>query len=308
MPRPNPPDTDAWRTGSVTVGLTLLALIAFAANSVLCRLALGRELIDPISFSAIRLGGGYLVLALLVARRFGLSTWRCGNWSSATALAAYAIPFSLAYVTLPTGIGALVLFAAVQISMLVLALRAGERLRAVQWAGFVVASGGLVYLSWPAGPAAPEPLGLLLMFGAGVGWGFYSVLGRGSQDPLADTAGNFARAFPVGLAAWLVAWLVAGLVARSSVTTSPTGIALALLSGTLTSGVGYAIWYSALRRLATTTAAAVQLSVPVLAAIGGVLLLSEAITLRLVLSTMVILGGIALSLRRPGRASPETRR
>lgn len=267
--------------------LTLLALLAFAANSILCRLAFERSSIDAASFTAIRLLSGALVLWLLVMRRPGARAG--GDWPAAAALFTYAVAFSYAYVALETGIGALLLFGAVQATMILAGLRAGERLNGVQTAGLALALGGLATLLWP-GLAAPPPGSALLMLAAGIAWGLYSLRGRGSADPLAATAGNFLRAAPLGLGLALVAlpWLQVDLA----------GAGYAMLSGALASGVGYAVWYAALRQLAATHAASVQLSVPVIAAAGGVLLLDEPVTLRLLGAGAVILGGIALVVRR----------
>ncbi|OZA23535.1 MAG: EamA family transporter [Hydrogenophilales bacterium 17-61-9] len=264
--------------------LTLIALIAFAANSILCRLAFERTDIDAASFTSIRLLSGALTLWLIVALRraaHGIG----GNWSSAFALFAYAAAFSFAYVSLPTGVGALLLFGAVQATMILAGLRAGERLTGQQGTGLVLALGGLGYLMLP-GLSAPPLGGSLLMLAAGIAWGVYSLRGRGASDPLGATAGNFLRAAPlgIGLAAVALPWLQV----------DAAGAGYAVFSGALASGVGYAIWYAALRGLAATHAATVQLAVPVIAAAGGSLLLDEPVTLRLALASTAILGGIAL--------------
>ncbi|MBZ0112939.1 MAG: DMT family transporter [Thermoanaerobaculia bacterium] len=277
------------RPSLATAFLTSAALVAFAGNSILCRLALGRGLIDPISFTTLRVVGGALALAVLVVVSHGPTGLAQGRWPAALALVLYAIPFSLAYTSLDTGLGALVLFAAVQLSMLALAVVSGERLRAPQIAGSCIAFAGLLYLCWPGGTGAPSSLAIVLMLVAGTAWGVYSVLGRHFAEPLVATAGNFLFAVPFVV--------LASLLTVSDVQSTPEGAALALISGVLTSGLGYAVWYSALRSITTTTAATVQLSVPVLASIGGVLLLSETPTLRLVVASVVILGGIAVSLR-----------
>lgn len=269
------------------VALTLLALLAFAANSILCRLAFERSDIDAASFTAIRLASGALMLGLLVARRPVARIG--GDWPSAVALFTYAAAFSFAYVALDTGVGALLLFGAVQVTMLAAGLRAGERLDARQSAGLALALGGLAYLLWP-GLAAP-PLGsALLMLAAGVAWGAYSLRGRGSRDPLAATAGNFLRAAPLGLGL--------ALLALPGLEPDPVGAGYAVLSGALASGAGYAVWYAALRGLASTHAATVQLSVPLIAAAGGIVLLDEPLTWRLVFAAVAILGGIALGVMR----------
>jgi drug/metabolite transporter (DMT)-like permease len=266
--------------------LTLLAMTAFAANSVLCRMALKHSAIDPASFTAIRLVSGALMLWLLVRfRRAGNELG--GNWLSGFALFAYAAAFSFAYVTLPTGAGALLLFGAVQATMILAGLRAGERFSLRQGCGLALALAGLVAILLP-GLSAPPLAGSLLMLAAGIAWGGYSLRGRGVKDPAAATAGNFLRAAPMALAlgGLLLPWLRA----------DGRGALLAVVSGALASGLGYAIWYAALRGLNATRAATVQLSVPVIAALGGVVFLGEPITLRLSLASGAVLGGIALVL------------
>lgn len=269
---------------------TLAALVAFAANSLLCRRALGHATIDAASFSTIRLASGAAVLMLMTRGSVR------GSWRSALMLFLYAVPFSFAYIGLTAGTGALILFATVQGTMLTAALRSGSRLLVVQWSGLILALGGLVYLVLP-GLAAPSPFGCALMTVAGVAWGLYSLRGRGASDPLAETAGNFARAVPFAL--------LVSLLATSRVRLSHEGALLAAVSGTLASGCGYVIWYAALRGLSAAQAASVQLAVPVLAASGGVVFLSEPVTTRLILSSILILGGIALALARTG---PRRRR
>lgn len=270
--------------------LTLLAMVAFAANSVLCRLALKHTAIDAANFTAIRLLSGALVLWLLVMVRgsaqAGASSGN-GNWPSALALLVYAAGFSFAYVDLGTGTGALLLFGAVQVTMIGHGLHAGEKLRARQWLGLLLACAGLVGLLLP-GVSMPRPGSALLMLGAGVAWGVYSLRARGGSDPVRVTAGNFLRAAP--LAVVLAAWL------HRDGALDPSGMGLAVASGALASGIGYAIWYSTLPWLRATTAATVQLAVPVLAALGGTLLLAEPLTPRLLLATFAVLGGIALLL------------
>ena len=268
------------------VALTTLALTAFAANSVLCRAALGEGAIDAASFSALRLLSGALTLGLLVTLRQGRPSVG-GSWSSATYLFVYAVPFSFAYESLPTGTGALILFGAVQATMLIAAVLSGERPSWLQWLGLLIALSGLAYLMLP-GLSAPDPLGSALMTVAGMSWGFYSLRGRAAADPLSETAGNFARSLPM-----------VALVSVASLGTmqiEATGAWLAVASGALASGVGYAIWYAALPGLTATRAATVQLLVPVLAAVAGVALLAEAITPRLVIASVMILGGVALAL------------
>ena len=269
--------------------VTAFTLTAFAANSLLCRLALGEHFIDPVSFTTIRLVSGTLAL-MLVTRTVAESPApkkSAGSWISGLALFAYAITFSLAYVSLNTGMGALILFGAVQVTMIGAALKSGENLGPAQWTGTGLAIGGLVYLLLP-GLSAPDLLGALLMCGAGVSWGVYSVRGRGTFMPIAATAGNFARSAPMAI--------VASAVAFSSVRLDPYGLLLALISGIVTSGLGYVLWYRALRDLTTTQASVVQLLVPVLAALGGVAFLSEKITVRLFFAGFLILGGVALAV------------
>lgn len=262
--------------------LTVLALIAFAGNSLLCRAALAHGAIDAASFILVRLLSGALVLALLVRLRRGQIR---GSWRSALALFGYAAAFSFAYLQLTAATGALLLFGAVQASMIAHGLYSGERLRPLQLGGLLLACGGLVGLVLP-GLSAPPLSGALLMLAAGIAWGVYSLRGRGAGDPLQVTAGNFLRAVP------MAAMLSLLLIGHAAAT--PAGIGYAVLSGALASGLGYAIWYTALPYLASTTAATVQLAVPVIAAAGGVALLGEALTVRLLLASVAILGGIAL--------------
>ena len=265
--------------------LTSLALLAFAGNSLLCRLALRDGHIDPATFTLIRIGSGAAALWLLL--RLRAESRSTGDWPSALALAVYAAAFSFAYVSLSAGTGALLLFGAVQASMLLAGLLAGERHGAVQVTGLILAVAGLVLLVLP-GLQAPAPLGAALMLAAGVAWGIYSLRGRGAGEPTAATAGNFLRATP------LVMLAVLGTLPRLH--TDATSVAYALASGIITSGLGYVLWYAALKSLSATRAAVVQLSVPVLAALGGVLLLGETLTTRLLVSSCVILGGIGLTL------------
>jgi drug/metabolite transporter (DMT)-like permease len=263
-------------------------MAAFAANSVLCRLALSTTTIDAATFTAVRVGAGALALwAVVRLRSHGASG---GSWASAGALFLYAAAFSVAYLALTTGTGALLLFGAVQLTMIGWGLWRGERLSARQTVGMVAALGGLVYLVLP-GLEAP-PLGAaLVMVASGVGWGVYSLRGRGSVQPAVDTAGNFARASVLALAFGAVWWLF-GTTALDG-----RGLGYAVLSGAVTSGLGYVVWYAVLPSLRATSAATVQLSVPVLAALGGVAFVGEAVTLRLALASVLTLGGIALVLR-----------
>lgn len=264
--------------------LTSLAMIAFAGNSLLCRAALKHTGIDAASFTTIRLISGALMLWLIVRIRSGKSSGS-GNWLSAFALFAYAAGFSFAYISLPAATGALLLFGAVQATMIGHGIWAGERLLKLQLAGLVLALAGLVGLLLP-GLSAPPMFGSLLMLASGVAWGVYSLRGRGAGDPLRVTAGNFLRAVPIAVALSLL------MYQRTS--TDSTGFCYAVASGALTSGIGYSIWYTVLPALKAAKAATVQLSVPVIAALGGTVFLGEPITLRLVLSSVAILGGIAL--------------
>jgi drug/metabolite transporter (DMT)-like permease len=272
--------------------LTGLTLVAFAANSLLCRLALGGGRIDPLSFTALRLVSGALVL-LAVARVVpdsDASRSTRGTWGSAFALFTYAAAFSLAYQSLSTGMGALILFGAVQVTMIAAALHAGEHLRPLQWTGSAAAAGGLVYLTLP-GISAPDPAGAALMGVAGVAWGMYSIRGRGAAAPVAMTAGNFLRTVPMAL--------IAGAAGFSSLHLERSGVLLAVVSGGVTSGLGYVLWYTVLRSLTTGQASVVQLLVPVLAAFGGVAFLAEHVSVRLVAASAVILGGTAMAVCRP---------
>lgn len=276
-----------------TILLTTLAMIAFASNSLLNRLALGQQAIDPASYTAIRLISGAVMLFVIASfqKTNGGARLR-GSWISAALLFLYAITFSFAYLSLSAGTGALILFGSVQLTMLVVAITRGEHPRLLEWMGLLLAVGGLVYLVSP-GLSAPPLVGSILMTAAGIAWGFYTLRGRGSQDPLADTAGNFMYAVPLTLVIWLLAY--------KAIHISTNGIVLAALSGALASGVGYVIWYAALRDLTTNRAAIIQLSVPVIAAWGGVMLLSEHISLRLLLAGVLILGGIGLSVFSRGK-------
>lgn len=269
---------------------TILALIAFASNSILCRLALGTAAIDPASFTTIRVVSGAAMLSLigLAAPRVAPGPRRTrAGWTSALLLFLYAIAFSCAYVSLTTGTGALILFGCVQATMIVAALKAGERPRWVEWAGLSVAMAGLVYLVSP-GLSAPSPAGAALMATAGVAWGLYSLRGRGSLDPRGDTTRNFVCAVPFAL------MLSIALFSRAHV--GFRGVAFAGASGAISSGIGYVIWYAALRGLTATRAATVQLSVPAIAALGGVVFLGESASARLVVSAALILGGVGVAV------------
>ena len=266
------------------ISLTSLAMVAFAGNSLLCRQALKHTAIDPASFTAIRLVSGALILWLL-ARMKQSSPAGKGSWPSAFALFAYAAGFSFAYVSLSAGSGALLLFGAVQATMIGHGLWKGERLRAFQTLGVLFALGGLVGLLLP-GLSAPPLLGAALMIAAGVAWGIYSLRGKGAGDPTRVTAGNFMRAVPITI--------ILSLLMLDFASVDAEGFYYAVASGALASGLGYAIWYTVLPALKNTSAATVQLSVPVIAALGGIVFLGEPITLRLVLASVAILGGIAL--------------
>lgn len=272
-----------------TLSLTALTMVAFAANSLLCRQALGEQSIDAASFTTLRLTSGACMLWLILQLRngSGKATPHQSDWLAASMLFLYAASFSFAYITLSAGTGALILFGVVQLTMFFAGLRSGEAFSGISWIGLVVALAGLVYLVMP-GITAPEPIGALLMAVAGIGWGIYSLRGRGVANPLQSTARNFLLTVPLGLL------LSIGFFGAFHINTQ--GLILAVTSGAIASGLGYVIWYAALGGLKATSAATVQLSVPVIAAFGGVLLLSEAITLRLLVASIAILGGIAIVL------------
>ena len=255
-------------------------------------MALGGGSVDPAAFTAIRIGNGALFLWLLSMRDRAGRKDRDGMRGSGIWLFAYAIAFSFAYVSLPVAAGALILFAAVQVTIIAGALISGERLRLLDWLGLCLAIGGLVYLTLP-GLSSPAPGGSVLMAIAGIAWGVYTLRGRGSRSPLHDTARNFMRATPLTLLVVLL-WY-------RRVHVSPTGAGYAVASGVIASGLGYVIWYAALRGLTATRAAMVQLSVPVIAAVGAALFLSESISPRLIVSACLILGGIGLTLARRRR-------
>jgi drug/metabolite transporter (DMT)-like permease len=280
------------------VVLTSLAMVAFACNSLLCRVALKHTSIDAASFTTIRLISGAVMLWLLARVSRGTHTGR-GNWLSALALFVYAAGFSFAYLSLPASTGALLLFGAVQATMIGHGIWAGERLRRLQLIGLVFALGGLVGLLLP-GLSAPPLLGSLLMLSAGVAWGVYSLRGKGAGDPTKVTAGNFLRAVPIAAAL--------SLLMHGGASLDNAGFWYAVSSGAVASGIGYAIWYTALPVLKATNAATVQLSVPVIAALGGIVFLGESATLRLVLASVAILGGIALVIlekQNANGAQPE---
>ncbi len=262
--------------------LTTVTMIAFAANSVLNRMALDGGLAGPGAFAAVRVVSGAAVLGALAQMRGGaldLSPVGAGS------LALYVLGFSFAYVTLDAGTGALILFGGVQVTMFIGALILGERIPARRWAGAAIAMGGLIWLLWP-GQTAPPVFGGLLMLAGALGWGIYSLAGRGAVDPLSLTAANFVWAVPVAVLAW-------GLSQDGM--TGP-GLVLAVVSGAVTSGLGYALWYRVLPQLGPSRAAVAQLTVPVLAAIGGFLILREDPSARLVIASALVLGGVLLSV------------
>jgi drug/metabolite transporter (DMT)-like permease len=264
--------------------LTSLAMIAFAGNSLLCRAALEHTSIDAASFTTIRLISGAVMLWLVVRMRHGTHAGE-GNWLSAFALFVYAAGFSFAYVSLPAATGALLLFGAVQTTMIGHGIWAGERLLRLQLIGLLLALGGLVGLLMP-GLSAPPLYGSALMLCAGVAWGVYSLRGKGAGDPTKVTSGNFLRAVPITAAL--------SILMLNGTSLDNAGFWYAVLSGALASGIGYAIWYTVLPGLKATSAATVQLSVPVIAAAGGVVFLAEPLTMRLILASVAILSGIAL--------------
>jgi drug/metabolite transporter (DMT)-like permease len=283
------------------VGLTILAMLAFAGNSLLCRLALGHGLLDAGTFATVRVLCGALLLALLAARLAPPEEVASPprherresgrDWTAALALSAYLVCFTYAYRSLEAGTGALLLFGAVQLTMFAAALHARERLTAAGWFGVAFAIAGLCYLVAP-GLTAPDPVGAVLMVAAGVAWGVYSLRGRSAAHPLQSTASNFVGAVP------MVA--LVSLFATRSHHVTMHGLVLAAMSGAITSGLGYVVWYAALPLLSKARAATVQLSVPIIAALGGVLLLAEPFTARLLIASIATLGGVAIVvLTRP---------
>lgn len=266
--------------------LTCLAMLAFAANSVLCRMALGGQLIDPATFTALRLGSGVLFLFILLALRDRKTLLApCWDLPAALALFAYAACFSFAYLDLATGTGALILFGCVQLGLVATGLLQGERPGWLAWIGMLLAGFGLVYLVFP-GLDAPSPGGAALMALAGCSWAVYTLRGRRASQPLAATAWNFLATLPAALVLLVLYWPSAEWTAQGAI--------LAVLSGALASGLGYVVWYAALRHHSAVSAALVQLSVPLLAAWGGLVFMSEAFTVRLLIAALTILGGLAL--------------
>jgi drug/metabolite transporter (DMT)-like permease len=293
-----------------TAVYTLIALTAFAANSIFCRLALGDESIDPAGFTIIRLLSGAITLVCLLMitnvlkkpsaqhadRKLKITaTQMSGSWIAAIALLIYAIAFSYAYVLLDTGTGALILFACVQVSLIIFAILKGQQLNLREWVGLCMAFIGFVYLVFPA-LSKPSEDGLILMVIAGIAWSIYTIKGKESTQPLADTAWNFVRTLPfLGL-------LTAVVI--DDMHLSIEGVVYAILSGAIASGLGYSVWYLALRKLTATSAAVVQLLVPILAAIGGVIWVQEPITLRMLVSGLIILGGILLVILGAAEKKP----
>lgn len=272
---------------------TTLAMMAFAANSLLCRLALKSGSIDPASFTTVRLAAGAAMLWLMVHRRHA-SLRGHGSWRGALALFIYASAFSFAYITLSAGTGALLLFGAVQATMIMAGLLAGERLSGLQCAGLIASLIGGVILVLP-GVETPTLAGSALMLTSGIAWGIYSLLGRGVTNPGAATAGNFLRAGPLAIMLSLLAW--------PWMRTDASGLLYAVLSGALASGLGYVIWYRVVREMRTLTASTVQLSVPILTAAGGIIMLDEALTTNYVAASVLILGGIWLVSRHGTQAT-----
>lgn len=262
-------------------------MVAFAANSLLARAALVQTAIDPATFSSIRLLSGAVFLLLFVAVRYRKLPFEAGSWRSAAALFVYAAAFSYAYTQLTAGTGALILFGAVQVTMLMVGFAKGDRFSPLQWLGFAIACLGVAYLLLP-GVNAPAVSGTLLMMLAGVAWGVYT-LRAGSADPVLTSASNFARTLPM--------CLLLAVVAHRSMAVDDLGLIYAVVSGAITSGLGYVVWYRVLPNLRVVNAATVQLSVPAIAAVMGVVLLGEPMTVRLVAATFAILIGIAIVLR-----------
>ncbi len=267
--------------------LTTLTMIAFAANSLLNRAALLDGDTGPAAFATLRLISGAICLAVLLAARQGLPRLlEPGRLIGAGSLAVYMLGFSFAYVALDAGVGALILFGMVQLTMFAGSVLKGDRPAPARWIGSALALAGLAWLVWPSTSAAPDPLACLLMVAAGVGWGVYSLAGRGTTDPLQQTGANFICAAPVALLIWII--ILDDLTL--------TGATLAAVSGAVTSGLGYALWYSVLPRLESSVAALAQLTVPVIAVAGGVLFLAEPLTLSVGIASAIILGGVAFGI------------
>ena len=272
-----------------TLGFTAFAMLAFAGNSVLCRLALKDETIDPAGYTLVRLIAGAVFLALLSLILLKPSRpsqiLNYGNWPAAMALFIYAATLSFGYISIDTGAGALILFGFVQLSMILIGVFRGHRLALTEWAGTLLAFGGLSYMLLP-GSEAPELAGFVLMAISGAAWGVYTLIGRGSATPLADTSGNFLRS--------CIPALILLFYFLGDVYLTERGLLLAIASGALASGAGYAVWYAVISHLRVSQAAVVQLSVPVIAAVGGLLFAAEPITSRFVIASLLVLGGIAI--------------
>lgn len=280
-----------------TIFYTTLALIAFAGNSVLCRMALGNEAIDAASFTSLRLLSGIAVLLVILSISQRASNLNAssdnreaskGSWRSAIYLFVYAICFSYAYITLDTATGALILFGSVQLTMMLVSFITGSRFNRLEWAGLIIAFGGFVYLVLPK-VSTPSMFGFVLMSLSGVAWGMYTLAGKKSQNPLSDTTFNFLRTLPLVVICILLSFSMAEI--------SLQGAILAILSGAIASGVGYTIWYIALRDLSAIQAAVLQLLVPVIAAVGGVFIVNETMSVRLLIASCLVLGGILLTIR-----------
>ncbi|MBM7068731.1 DMT family transporter [Actibacterium sp. 188UL27-1] len=279
--------------------LTTLAMVAFAANSVLNRLALADGAIGAVEFATIRVVAGALALSLLVGMRAGWPALRLGDWRvrvvPVLALTVYMFAFSLAYIVLDAGVGALILFGGVQVTMFAGAVLGDESVPPARWIGSGLALAGLGWVLWPTGTAAPPLLWSAAMTAAAVGWGVYSLRGRSAGPPLPATAANFAYAAPISL-------MICLLMVSQGALATPWGVSLAILSGVVTSGLGYALWYAVLPSLGAAIGALTQLSVPIIAMAGGMIVLDETLTWRFVGASLLVLGGIALGIIAPQRA------
>jgi drug/metabolite transporter (DMT)-like permease len=275
---------------------TIFALLAFAANSILCRMALRVATIDPLTFTSIRIVSGAITLALVLLFR-SRKVHMGGSWISALELIGYAATFSVAYMALTAGTGALLLFGAVQVVMIAAGYRAGERINRAVAVGWLAAVGGIIALTLPSVSSPPLSASFLMLL-AGIAWGLYSLRGRRSSEPIAETAGNFVRAVPIAL-------ILNALMFTKAFCTS-RGVLLAVLSGALASGLGYAAWYTALPRMRSMTAANLQLCVPVIAALFGAVLFKEAITTRLIVASIFVLGGVFIATRAGATAKPSS--
>jgi drug/metabolite transporter (DMT)-like permease len=275
---------------------TIFALLAFAANSILCRMALRVATIDPLTFTSIRIVSGAITLALVLLFR-SRKVHMGGSWISALELIGYAATFSVAYMALTAGTGALLLFGAVQVVMIAAGYRAGERINRAVAVGWLAAVGGIIALTLPSVSSPPLSASFLMLL-AGIAWGLYSLRGRRSSEPIAETAGNFVRAVPIAL-------ILNALMFTKAFCTS-RGVLLAVLSGALASGLGYAAWYTALPRMRSMTAANLQLCVPVIAALFGAVLFKEAITTRLIVASLFVLGGVFIATRAGATAKPSS--